>query len=210
MFRRDTFALIAIALIGIGFTIYLAIGSTPFFPRSLYIQQGECPSNTYSPAERGLVMDEFYADWYSSGLLAFHEEALFPDKRQNSQSVRFTLLRSFHAPVMVRTVETSDGQIRLIGKWLAGPDGCETTSLSCSVDRVLTQAERERFKAAQGQLHKASYACDGGMDGSRWLLEASGRGDYKIWSEWSPKSGDLRDLALVMLDLTGWRLAEVY
>lgn len=210
MFRRDTFALIGTALIGVICTIYLVIGSTPFFPKSVYTQLGECPANTPFPAERGLVMDEFYADWYSSELQAFHEDPLFPAKGQSSQTVRFALLRSFHAPVMVRTVETNDGHIRLIGKWIAGQDGCETTHLSCSVDRVLTQAERERLKAAQLQLHKASYSCDGGLDGSRWLLEVRGRGEYKIWSEWSPRNGDLRALALVMLDLTGWQLAEVY
>jgi len=210
MFRRDTFALISTALIGIICTIYLVIGSTPFFPKSVYTQFGECPANAPIPAEKRLVMDEFDAEWYSSELQAFHEEPLFPDKGQSSQTVRFTLLRSFHAPAMVRTVETNDGHIRLIGKWMAGQDGCETTRLSCSVDRRLTQAERERLKAAQRQLQKSSYSCSGWLDGSRWLLEVSGRGDYKIWSEWSPRSGDLRALALVMLDLTGWKLAEMY
>lgn len=155
-------------------------------------------------------MDEFNADWYSSALLAFHEEPLFPDKGQSSHTVRFTLLRSFHAPVMVRTVETNDGQIRLIGKWMAGQDGCKSASHSCSVDRVLTEVEQDRLTAAQQSLQKASYGCNSGIDGSMWLLEASGRGDYRFWSKWSPKSGDLRALALVMLDLTGWKLAEVY
>lgn len=209
MFRLDTFALIGTALVGIVCSIYLVIGSTPFFPRSLYTQLGECPANPPIPAETRLVMDDFDADWYSDELQAFHEEPLFPDREQTSQTVRFTLLRSFHAPVMVRTVETN-GQIRLIGKWMGGQDGCETTALSCSVDRVLTQAERQRLKAEQRQLQKASYNCLGGLDGSRWLLEVSGHGDYKFWSEWSPRSGDLRALALVMLDLTGWQLTEVY
>lgn len=43
-----------------------------------------------------------------------------------------------------------------------------------------------------------------------WLVEASGRGDYRFWSEWSPQDGELRDLALLMLDLTGWRLQDIY
>lgn len=210
MFRQDTFALTSIALIGIVCTIYLAVTSTSFFPRSLHTQQGVCPENAPIPAEQSPIMDDFYAAWYSSGLLAFHESPLFPDKDQSDLTVRFTLLRSFHAPLMVRTIETDDGQIRLIGKWFSGQDGCETKKHSCSVDKVLTPAERERFIAALSPLQKPAYGCHSNIDGSMWLLEASGRGDYQFWSEWSPRRGNLRTLGLLMIDLAGWQLAEVY
>lgn len=211
MFRRDTFVLVAVALIGIVFTIYMVIGSTPFFPKSLQDEVGECPANTYFPAERGPVMDEFTADWYSGGLLAFGERPIFQDKARAQQAVRFTLLRSFHAHVMIRTVETEDGRVRLIGKWMPGLDGCDNTKVDCSVDRILTAAEQARFVAAQTpQLQKASYGCPSGIDGSMWILESSGRGTYQFWGEWSPRMGELRELALVMLDLTGWHLQELY
>lgn len=212
MFRRDTFVLVAGALVGIVFTIYMVIGSTPFFPKSLQSERGECPANNaYYPAEIGPVMDEFTADWYSSGLIAFGESPIFQDGNKEQQTIRFTLLRSFHAHVMVRTVETGDGRIRLIGKWMPGLDGCDKDKVSCSVDRILTDAEQAKLATAQASLlQKPSYGCPSGIDGSMWLMEASGHDNYRFWADWSPLRGDLRDLALAMLDLTGWRFREIY
>jgi hypothetical protein len=156
-------------------------------------------------------MDEFTAGWYSGGLIPFGERPIFQDKNREHQVVRFTLLRSFHAHVMVRTVETGDGRVRLIGKWMPGPDGCDKDKGSCSVDRILTEVERARLAVAQSQmLRMPSYGCPSGIDGSMWLMEASGDDQYRFWADWSPVRGDLRDLALVMLDLTGWRLRALY
>ena len=210
MFRRDTFVLVAVALIGIVFMIYVVMGSTPFFPKSLQSERGLCPANNaYYPAEPGPVMDEFSADWYSGELVPFGERPIFQDKNREQLAVRFTLLSSSGANKMVRTVETSDGRIRLIGKWMPGFGGCDKNKVSCSVDRILTDAERARLAAAQARLLRTpSYGCPSGVDGSMWLMEASGRDQYRFWADWSPVRGDLRDLALVMLDLTGWRFRE--
>lgn len=212
MFRRDTFVLVAFALIGIVFTIYIVIGSTPLFPKSLQSERGVCPANNaHYPAETGPVMDQFTADWYSGGLIPFGEEPIFQDRDREQQVVRFTLLRSFHSHVMVRTVETSDGRVRLIGKWMPGLDGCDKDKVSCSVDRILTETERERLATAQNEmLQISSYGCPSGIDGSMWLMEASGHDKYRFWADWSPVRGNLRDLALVMLDLTGWHFKELY
>ena len=210
MFGRSAFALLALALFGIAFTIYAVIASTPFFPRSLQSEFGVCPASEYYPAERRPVMQDYEAEWYSSSLLGLHEEPLFEDKERAQQTVRFTLLRSFHVPVTIRTTEMEDGRIRLAATWPAGHDGCPASESVCRVDRVLSEAEQARLADAQRFLLKPSYGCPSGVDGSMWLIEASGRGDYRFWSEWSPRDGELRDLALVMLDLTGWRLREIY
>jgi len=207
MFRRDAFVLIAVALIGIVFTIYMVMSSTPFFPKSLQSERGECPANNlYYPAEPGAVMDQFRADWYSSELIPLGERPIFQDKNQDQLAVRFTLISSSRAGRMVRTVETGDGRTRLVGKWMSGGyGGCDTTKISCSVDRILTDSERARLAAAGAHLFRVpSYGCPTGVDGSMWLMEASGRGQYRFWADWSPVRGDLMGLALVMLALTGW------
>ncbi|MBU1346699.1 MAG: hypothetical protein KKA16_07080 [Alphaproteobacteria bacterium] len=210
MFRRDTFVLLALALFGIVFTIYAVIGSTPFFPKSLQAQLGECPASPHYPAEHRPVMEDYEAEWYSSELLGLQVRPLYPDMDQDHQTVRFSLLRSFHAPVTVTTTQTTDGKIRLSATWASGYDGCDAIRGACSVDRVLTGAEQARLATAQAFLRNPSYGCPTGVDGSMWLLEASGHGEYRFWSEWSPRDGDLRELALVMLDLTGWSLKEIY
>lgn len=210
MFRRDAYILVALALFGIVFTIYAVIGSTPFFPKSLQSQPGECPANSYYPAKRGPVMHDYEAEWFSSALLGLQVEPLFHQANQSRQTVRFSLLRSFHAPLTVTTAQTTDGKIQLSGTWAAGYDGCPAMRGRCSVDRILTDAEQARLTAAQAFLNSSSYGCPSGIDGSMWLLEASGRGEYRFWSEWSPQEGALRELALVMLELTGWSPKEIY
>lgn len=210
MSGRSAFALLALALFGVGFTIYAVIASTPFFPKALQTEFGVCPPSHDYPAERRPVIEDYEAEWYSSSLLGLHEEPLFEDKDKARQTVRFTLLRSFHVPVTIRTTEMEDGRVRLAATWPTGYDGCPTSEGVCRVDRVLSEAEQTRLAAAQRFLLKPSYGCPSGVDGSMWLVEASGRGDYRFWSEWSPQDGELRDLALLMLDLTGWRLQDIY
>jgi len=210
MFRRDIFALVAVALIGSVLTVYLAIGQTPFFPKSLETLSGDCPVRAFIPAHRRPVMDPFEADWFASELLGLHEASLIPAKDGDRQSVRVTVLRSFHAPVTVRTIEMEDGRLRLVAKLGAGRDGCPDPA-GCVVDRVLTETERAGLSPIQARLiRKAPHGCDGGPDGSRWIAEASGRGDYRFWSEWTPEDGDLHAMGMAMLDLTGWRFRELY
>jgi hypothetical protein len=211
MFQRAAVALTAVALIGIVSTIYAVIGSTPFFPKSLQSEEGECPATEHHPAYRGPIMDQWSADWFSSELVAFSEKPIFQDKNRDQQVVRFLLQRSFDANVMVQTVETPTGDIRLTAKWQPGPDGCDSTKTQCIIDRVLTAVETRRLKAAQAvMLRKASYGCLSGIDGSMWIVEASGHGTYRFWNEWAPRNGDLRGLAIVMLELTGWRFQNIY
>lgn len=205
MFRRDAYVLLALAVLGIVFTVYAVIGATPFFPMSLQAQSGVCPAGRYSPAEHRLVMHDTEAEWYSNALVGLHERPLFQDRNGAMRTVRLTLIPSSGAPLMVRTTETGDGRVRLIAK---SSDGylCGSTTASCPVDRVLTGPEQARLVAAQAFLQKPSYGCSTGVDGDMWLIEASGRGDYRFWSAWSPENGDdLRGFATVMLDLTGWR-----
>lgn len=210
MFRRDAFVLLALGVFGIVFTIYIVIGSTPFFPKSLQTQAGECPVNRYAPAEPRPVLEEFEADWYSSALLGLHEEPLFPQREQRHRTVRFTLLRSFHAPLTISTSETENGQLRISGTWSSGADGCETAPGGCRISRVLSEQERARLTSVQSLLRKRSYGCWSGVDGSMWIVESSGRGSYRFWSEWSPQNGELRNLAVVMIELSGWDVREIY
>jgi hypothetical protein len=210
MFQRGAFGLLVIALIALSLILYVTFTQTTFFPKALLAHESECPATLYYPADARPVIDEFEADWFAGELLAFHEEPLFPIKDQDQLSLRFTYMRSFHASVMVRTVETN-GDIRLIAKWMAGEDGCSNGTPACTINRILTKPEQTRLKAAAAPLlRKPSFGCYGGFDGSRWVVEASGRGEYRLWNQWSPEMGEVRDLGLTMLDLTGWRLDPVY
>lgn len=90
MSGRSAFALLALALFGVGFTIYAVIASTPFFPKALQTEFGVCPASHDYPAERRPVIEDYEAEWYSSSLLGLHEEPLFEDEDKARQTVRFT------------------------------------------------------------------------------------------------------------------------
>lgn len=205
MFRRDIFVLVAVALIGIVLTVYMIIGQTPFFPKALQATYGDCPQLEYEADPRRLVMTDFEADWFGSALLGFHEEPIFPTKSSSQRTVRFLILSQFHEPMMVRTAEMEDGRVRLIAKRMPYSSECVDDNRGCMVDRVLTDAEQRRLRAVEApMLQRQSYSCAGGLDGSRWVVEGNGGGNYRFWNEWSPRTGALRELGLIMLELAGW------
>lgn len=211
MFRGGTFALIAAALVGAVVTIYSAIGQAPYFPDALRSQRGDCPPSRHYPGERRPVIDEFEADWFRRELRAFHEPPIFGRHRGQPDVVRFTYLRSFHPPIIVRTLDSGDGEVRLVAKEMEGRDGCSTPGSTCAVDRLLTVEERRRLDQAKARLLRSDpYGCYGGVDGSKWIIEASGSDHYALWHEWSPEDGPLRDLGLTMLELTGWQVQHIY
>lgn len=210
MFRRDIFALVSVAIIGLVLTIYLTMGATPFFPASLRTTMGECPSRSFRPAYERVVLDQFEMDWFASDLQAFHEEPLLPQQHASSRTVRFSYRPGFYSPVMVRTTESEDGQVHLLAKRMAGWNGCRPHTPSCVVDRTLTSDETRRLKTAQeGLLQRPSHGCSTGVDGSRWIIEASGHGEYRLWHEWTPEAGDIRELGTTMLALTGWEFERL-
>src|SRR5207253_2179117 len=74
--------------------------------------------------EAGPVIPDFEADWYALHWRAAHERSLYeastkPETR-STRTLRFTWLRTFHAPVIVRVDEVASGQIRLTAKELDG------------------------------------------------------------------------------------------
>lgn len=211
IFRRDLFALIAVALMGVVVTIYMVFGQTPFFPKSLLTTTGDCPGvRDMIPPHRTTVMYEDEASWLRHDLMSFHEAPLFRDQNRPERTVRFLLGVSDVPPFVVRTVETPDGHIRLIAKMPPGKRGCAEDGRGCLVDRMLTAEEAIRLKAAQAPLlSQASYGCHTGPpDGAMWVIEASGGGDYRYWQTQSPDGGELFDLAATMTDLTGWGLFD--
>lgn len=208
MFPRGAFVLCAVALVGVVLMIYIVIGQTPYFPKALQSTYGECPPRPPFPNDRRVVIDEYEAEWFASALQGLRETPIFELKDSSRRILRLTLVRSFVTPVVVRAEAIEGGRTRLVAKWAEGPAGCPSASETCTVDRILTQAEQGRLFAAQApMLRTAPYGCLGGVDGSRWIVEVSGHGDYGLWHEWSPESGDLRTLALTLIDLSGFQLS---
>ena len=127
--------------------------------------------------------------------------------------VRFTWLRSFHAPVFVRVDGLGTSKVRLVAKQLSGKGGYAPGSITKSLVRRLTPDEIRTVQSAlmkTGVLSMSSRNCDIGVDGAQWIIEAVNRQGYHFVDRLSPTSGGDYEMGLVLLRLTGWQFQPVY
>lgn len=196
------------------FTAWFSTQRTDFFPTRFLSELAACEhwsGERYSQP----VMDDFMNGWLSGELSAFQEPSLYRRPRSTPLSVRFTFLRSFHDPIVVRVDTLSDGQRQLTAKQRAVGVvfGSEKPSDRALV-RMLNSVESGALDAALERSRifaKSSRGCAGGVDGSEWIVEAADpvKG-YRYRHKWSPEDGLERDLGLFLLGLTGWNVEPIY
>ena len=177
-----------------------------FFPASLTLATYKCAE--FPKAVPLLNMEE--AAWYSSHLKAAGEPSLIPapESGKSTQKVyRFTWLRSFDPPIIVRIQEGASGTLLMTASRLSGKGGYEPGTVDARVERALTASETGQFRralAGANELKLKAVTCDLGYDGAMWIFEAKDGGAYRYVNRWSPKSGRMRALGTVMLSFTGW------
>jgi hypothetical protein len=203
-------------------------GEEPAGAASRPLSEATVAPNAYFPtylltADRGCdaefgsqpILSDFTNDWYSSQLKAAGERSLIDDAASAPQKIhlRFTWLRSFDRPIVVRIAEQANGQATIDAKMLSGDGGYEPGKVTEHVSRVLTSSEWAAFKARLKRSNlqaEAAGNCDLGLDGAQWVLEVVTDGRYTFFERWSPDEGAVRDVALAMLNLTGFRLNPIY
>lgn len=162
------------------------------------------------------IIDQFEADWYGSELRAFEEPSLYLASLEphagHRGSIRFTWIRSFHEPVVVRIDRASDGAGTLTAK--QRPGGTGFSGQGRTLRRALTSSEENRLGsvlATTRVLDQKPKTCDGGLDGARWIIEATdGSGTYTYLNRWSPRDGPVKELGEFMIGLTGWDVDPIY
>lgn len=210
MIRGDFVSLALIVIVTGFFVLVHAAAPIPFFPKSLQHKTLQCSEDrgqTYDVS----ILDEFEDEWFSSELRAMRETPLFPAK-PGAEVLRFTWLRSFHPPVVVRADRLPDGRVRLTAKRGIGSDGCKVGAVDCVVSRILSPAETERLRAARaGVFIDPLRSCLGWTDGARWIAESNSEGHYAFAQRHSPTEGDaVHEFGRVMTSLTGWTFDYAY
>jgi hypothetical protein len=102
------------------------------------------------------VISDIENKWFSDQLRAANEPALAPDVRQTTpyrDVIRFTWLRSFHAPVFVRIEGLRSDSVRIIAKELSGTGGYKPGSISKRVDKPLSAGQAEAFRRIIAQTN---------------------------------------------------------
>lgn len=151
-------------------------------------------------------------DWYPQIWDAADEPSLYDRSReprpQGRTTLRFTWLPTFDHPVIVR-LERQGGKVELIAKQLSGEGGYEPGKAGLSVTRSLSDAEVRQLNTILSRtavLDQRATECDGGLDGSQWIVESVDDEGYRFINRWSPEKGPVRTFGDFALDLTGWKL----
>ena len=215
MIRGYALVLTLLVLAAALFTGWYGSTRAEYFPTSLMRQQLICPPG--SDVDSISVLDQFEVDWYSEELRSLEEPSLYRPAAKSAprhvETVRFTWIRSFHDPVVIRIDSYPDGATWLTAKrraigWVPAP------TWERRLTRQLRPQEVERFKrllSSSRVLDQPSVDCRVGLDGARWIVEAARpREDYTYINRFSPESGPVHRLGLELISLTGWKFDRVY
>lgn len=186
----------------------------PYFPPEFSNRSIGCGIGLESRCE---FLSDFRVEWYSKHLLAAQEPSLYGAARQppkpGRETLRFTWLRTFDPPVIVRIAQTASARPRLIAKQLSGAGGYEPGTISKRIDRPLTVTEAARLRevvAATDVFTMSPRETNAGLDGAEWIIEGIDEQGYHFISRWSPEQGNVRKLGMFLLTLTGWQFEDVY
>ena len=210
---------VVLTLLVVGFVLFTAWWSTrrtDYFPAGLQSTFTDCESR-HGWRDRQPVLSDFSDDWYSGVLSDFEEPSLYRRSSSSPRSVRFTWIRSFHDPIVVRADSSVDGRWRLTAKQnsvgaVFNPE--PGVGHFRRLDRLLTKDEAEALDRAlvKSRLFDLpSKGCQVGLDGAQWVLEgADPVKGFHLRDFQSPQSGPERDLGLFLLALTGWNVDRIY
>lgn len=203
--------------------LQIAAADTPviYFPPSLAVPVPDCRFG--QKVEKRPVLSDFEARWYSSQLRAASEPSLSQPIRRGAQpkqrAIRFTWLRSFHPPIVVRIEGLETATPRMIAKQLSGAGGYAPGGIAKRVDRELASSEALTLLGLLADTHldktssktAALKECGPpGLDGAEWLVEVVDSRGYHFAKNWSPQAGDVRRMGLALIALTGWTVEPVY
>lgn len=189
--------------------------TTPYFPPAFAKASVNCGLGGQSGKME--ILTAFENTWYSRHLGAAEEPSLYlaslSPPPPGVETLRFTWLRSFHAPVDIRIETSGPGRHRLIVKQLSGAGGYDPGTVVKRLDRALTVDEAAQFEAMMTRTRVFDLpprACDLGLDGAVWLIEAVDTSGYHFVSRQSPDSGKVREVGDFLLKLVGWDFEPIY
>jgi len=178
--------------------------------RPLDSTQGYFPLEIFRDTSIFVGYDTFTVNWYSKHLKAMKEPLLF-NKSLSKEVYRFTWLRTFHNPVVIR-VEKSGRYVQIQWKVCSGSGGYEPGEI---IQDGTKKISFKSWKRMQELIKIANYwdlsTMDKsviGFDGSHWILEGVKDEEYQVVDRWTPKSGKYYDLCNFILGLTGLKIYE--
>lgn len=183
--------------------------ATGYFPAGL--SNPACANGKPKP------VSDFQKDWYSRHLRNAGEPSMseLAGNRSHARrsALRFTWLRSFDKPVVIRIEEWGTARPRLIAVEMSGRGGYGGGGAIRRIDRKLTRAEGQALRQLwtwAGPFAHQSPPCVRMLDGAQWIIETAGQDGYRFIDRQSPDEGPVRKVGLALLRLTGWDVGTIY
>lgn len=137
------------------------------------------------------ALDTFVNQWYSKMIFKMKEPVLI-NYKGDKEIYRFTWLRSFHHPMVVR-LEKQNTSIKLFSKVCNGAGGYEPGQLIFDTTLNVTD---DQYKLLIQKIDSMNFwnleteqREDRGLDGSEWILEAVRDNNYHMVTRWTPSEG---------------------
>jgi hypothetical protein len=191
---------------GVTFTFRKLQPNVQFFPPELGRNPAACTYGRPTPVYKIPVLDDFLDIRYSNNLTAAREPSLFDQARKahTGNSYRFTWLRSFHVPIVIRIDENADGHMTMVAKKL---------SRNSLKPHIIKQLHRSLTSVESGQIRRlfsaksfAEYRvdpCNTGTDGSDWIVETRLGDHYRFTRQSNPPGkGPIFDIGIGLLKLS--------
>jgi len=168
------------------------------------------PVATRIDSDKCIGFDSFTNEWYSRHLRAMNESVLYGGKL-NKEIFRFTWLRTFHNPVVIR-IEKENDSVNLFYKMTNGAGGYEPGEIVIDSRKKLALNDWEKFIQLVDSCHFwSTMPCEKlmkGLDGSQWILEGATNDYYQVVDEWMPGKGSYYDCCNFLIELTGLKIKK--
>jgi hypothetical protein len=149
---------------------------------------------------------------YRLHLRALGEASLSEDGVQSTLVIRFTWLRTFDRPVVLRVDSAGYNLWQLHTKAGSGLGGYEPGPLTHHATRPLTNAQMDtlRTRLAAGEFWTLpSHAGALGMDGEQWILEVREGARYHYIDRWCPRDGLAYDVGRELMILSEYDFGPI-
>lgn len=168
------------------------------------------PVTTRIDSNKCIGFDSFTNEWYSKHLRAMNESILFEGKL-NKEVFRFTWLRTFHNPIIIR-IEKENDSVNLFYKMTNGAGGYEPGEIVIDKRKKLTLIDWGKFVYLVDSCRFwSTMPCEKlmeGLDGSQWILEGATNDFYQVIDKWTPRKGPYYDCCNFLIELTDIKIKK--
>lgn len=159
------------------------------------------------------LVDENSLALHAMLLARAREPSLLVPRTDGATILRFTWLRSFHTPIIIRLTVPRRGVGRVDMIRFSGLGGYDYGQVKERRNHNVTPQDVAALLATSDPallVPASPYCGPPGLDGARWLIERSDAGGHHFADRWSPRNGVARATGMALIRLAGLESEEIY